>query len=287
MTSPLKIRAEDDLPEPEDLGAPYITDLRGRELFKDFTDPELNMIVDSSKLCALKANQRLSPTRRGINHVYLILKGYVAIWIGSCFNPQKETFLAWRGPDQVIGEMRPLDAEPSPARITTCDPCKFLDIRTDTFMDLAERNPLIYRNIANLLLKKMAFERHRAEVIQTSGSKRRVAQTLIHLAEDRCDSAQLSLSNKVRIPGVIHQNELAGYTGVTRSQVNRDLNGLKIAQMISYRSSKSGISQIAILDKEGLSTVVRTAIRRRKMKSAKKPGTPPFSKDSKDSLLVL
>src|SRR5688500_4226672 len=81
-------------------------DLEKTHLFKD-TDPFwLEHIAKDSNICKLRANAGLNCVRDEVNHLYVIVKGYVAIWRPSCFGPKEYTFLAWRGPGQPIEEMK-------------------------------------------------------------------------------------------------------------------------------------------------------------------------------------
>lgn len=227
--------------------------LTKRELFKNVKLDQLAPLLgkdragnDISRICRLKANQGLYPVRNETSYVYVIISGYLAIWMRSRFNPKKETFLAWRGPEQIIGEMRPIDlAEPFVSTIITCENCEFLEMQNSAFVKLAEIIPMIYRNIANLLVKKMASERNRSEVIQTPTRVRRTAQTLIYLAEERCGKEQFDRGGRLTIPGMIHQDELAAYGGFSRENVNRHLRSFRTKKIISYTASRSG-NQITI-----------------------------------------
>jgi len=240
-----------------------ITDLTDRELFRGVPKEHLQKLIDSEgvRICKLKANERLQPTRES-DHIYVILDGYVAIWNPSHFNPLKNTFLAWRGPEQIIGEMREEGAEPSPVRVVTCDACEFLEIRYDDFDDLTRNNPQIFENIANLLVKKMGAERQRSEVIQTSPARRRIAQTLLSLAQERCSEEQLMSSPKLKIPGIIHQEELGQYAGIRRETVSRHLVALKTKQIISYTSSKRGSNEITIRNRDELKKIAEVPQKR-------------------------
>jgi CRP-like cAMP-binding protein len=230
-----------------------------RELFKNVKPGQLAPLLgrdrlgnEISRVCRLKANQGLNPVRNGTSYVYVIMSGYLAIWIRSRFNPKKETFLAWRGPEQIIGEMRPIDfADPFVSTITTCEQCEFLEIRNSAFVKLAETIPMIYRNIATLLVKKMASERNRSEVIQTPSRERRTAQTLIYLAEERRGKELVDRGRRLTIPGMIHQDELGAYGGFSRENVNRHLRSFRRKKIISYTASRSG-NRITILQPDEL-----------------------------------
>lgn len=241
-------------------------DLATTQLFQGVKVPQIQELLNNpaNRFCTLKANKRLLLNRDRIDHVYLILTGYVVIWASSRFN-RRRAFLAWRGPGQIIGEMRPLeDAEPSSATITTCDPCTFLEMTNKSFVDLANRSRLIYRNVAHLLVKKMVSERHRSEVIRATPVERKVAQTLLFLADERCGKDELKASGPLTIPGTIHQKELGAYAGVERETVNHPLVALKEKEIISYDSEKRDY-QITIRNRPELEKLAKV-----RLKSARK-----------------
>ena len=89
------------------------------------------------------------------------------------------------------------------------------------------------------------------------------SQTLIHLAHERSAPSELSaltfsLSQRepLEIPGIIHQHELAGYIGVKKATVNRELSALRKKKIIDYAERKQG-SPITILDWKALGQAAR------------------------------
>jgi CRP/FNR family cyclic AMP-dependent transcriptional regulator len=227
--------------------------LQNIELFEGIHDDSLRLLISSSSICRLEIHEKLTPTKNEVDYVYVILTGYVGIWLPSRFRGTSENFLAWRGPGQIIGEIRVIGDAPSEARITASEACTLLELRSDTLKDVARSAPGIFRNISRLLLKKMYQERHRLEVIQTSTSARKIAQTLLHLADERDTHIQdrLRKEHRIPIPGLVIQDEIGSYIGVKRETVNRKLTELKRRGLIAYQKSKNG-SEITILDYDGL-----------------------------------
>jgi CRP/FNR family transcriptional regulator, cyclic AMP receptor protein len=233
-----------------------VSDLEGRELFEDADPVALGEIAKDSFVCRLGAQEEIKLIRREVAHVNVILSGYVAIWINSQFTSAEETFLAWRGPEQIIGEMKAVANTPTEARIVTCEPCEFIEMRNDTFTDVAHDSARIYRNIARLLVKKMEHERCRSEIIRMTPAWRKVAQILLHLAHERCGGDRSSIPNRIKIPGVIHQDQVAGYAGTKRETVNRALSLLRRREVIDYDRNVRG-SEITILNRQALERSAR------------------------------
>lgn len=242
-----------------------IDDMKNKELFEEVDEASLKGLLGYSMICKLDSHKRLHPTRNALDYMYVIVSGYVAIWLTSRIIHMGENFLAWRGPEQIIGEMRSVGDEPSEARIITCEPCEFIELRSDILTEVADSNPRIYRNIARLLMEKMHHERHRSEVIQMAPSSKKVAQALLYLAQERCKEDPFNKPNVVAIPGIIHQDEIGAYIGVERETTNRILRKLESNRMITYTSNKNGC-EITILDRKGLDSFAREPSPRRAKK---------------------
>lgn len=250
---------------PEYVGPASMNDLIKKELFHGVNRGGLKSLLGHSNICRLGAGKNLLPTRDGKDYLYIINSGYVAIWLASSLIHNGENFLAWRGPEQIIGEMRSIGDEPTEARITTCEPCEFIEICSDALTDLAEVTPRIYRNVARLLMEKLHQERHRAEVIQMSTARQQVAQTLLYLAEERRRGSPPDKSNVFTIPGLIHQDEIGAYIGAERETTNRVLCKLRGDKTITYTSGRHGC-EITILDRSALNNIVRKPSARRARK---------------------
>ena len=228
-------------------------DLRGRELFRDVPEGALVEIARGCSFRSLNPRDSLEVTHGGVDYIFVIRGGYVAIWTQSQFTEGGVTFIAWRGPEQIIGETKSIADKPSLARIIACDPCELIEMRRDVFKDATEIAPVIYQNVVRLLVRKMEHERCRSEIIRMSPCDRQVAQTLLHLVHERCGDEVLNGGGEVRIPGTIHQEEIAGYIGTGRETINRHLNDFRRSRMINYTAG----SPISILDLGALEEVVR------------------------------
>lgn len=264
----MSVQKRSALPLGRRVERPTIDDLRNLELFHGLKNETFHFICQDSLIYEVDANQRLDTTRDRINYLYVILDGYLTAWRPSCFDPGKEYFLAWRGPNQIIGEMRAIGTEPNSTRFQTCDPCHLLEIPSNTFINAAASDLLIYRNFSNLLMKKMRYQGHRAEVVQMANTRLKVVQTLLHLAEDRCGSEAFKNQDHLHIPGLLNQTELGLYADIDRSTVNRELNELKKEELIYFSGSKSG-TRIVILRRSNLEKITQThhAASRRNQKS--------------------
>jgi CRP-like cAMP-binding protein len=242
--------------EPALVRAATIEDLKDTELYRDLSYEAIQQTLLTSRICRLEPGQRLYTTRNEVDYLYIVSRGYVSIWTRSYFNPADEVFLAWRGPQHILGELRQIGTPPSNTEITACDSCEFIEIRLDSFLDLAANNCFLYRNIAILILRKMWHEGQRSEVVQTTLVRRRLAKTLIHLAQDRVENFSLD-DSVVQIPGTLHQDELGFYAGAGRHSVNIELNKLKDEEIINFGGGNKA-SEITILKLQDLLKIIQS-----------------------------
>lgn len=253
-----------------------IDDLQERELFREIPEDKLNALIGSAWICSLGPDENLWPADEPAKHLFAIIEGNVAIWANSAFDPHQETFLAWRGKEDILFETllawrdrefytgrRRNDSSPK-ATIKTRDSCTFLEIENRAFDKFAESCPLIFRNLARLLVKKMSFEKLRSEVIEALHPNQRIARALLSIAAERLGQAVESLPVTFTIPGPIHQVDLAGYVGHKYETVNRNLSALRKAKIILY----VGHGDFTISDSHKLREIGRA-----QLKSARKPKT--------------
>ncbi len=254
MDTRLQARRRTSIPEPEFIDDAKPEDLNATELFKGVPADAISEIQKASRIVVLKPTQSLYTAREGVDYLYIILKGYVSIWIPPAFDPKlDEVFLAWRGPQQIIGELRKRGDALSDTIITTYEECVFIEIRLDAFGDLADTLCLLYQNVASLVWKKIWYEGRRSEVVQMNPARRQIAQTLINLAEDRCPDFSFKQVEYV-IPGIIHQDELAGYAGITRKSAHEQMKFFREQGFVSYQGKKG--SQITIRNLHRLQEII-------------------------------
>jgi hypothetical protein len=117
----------------------------------------------------------------------------------------------------------------------------------------------------------MRYQGHRSEVVQMSNPASQVAQTLLHLAEERCGTKSFNEQVVLAIPGFLHQREMGAYAGITRETVNRELGALRDKDIITLITSKSGC-KITIVNRTVLQEIVQTPpSRSRKAKNRSVP----------------
>lgn len=209
--------------------------LADTELFRDIPEKTIDKLLQDGevKLHNLDPGEHLILRENGIDFVHVILEGHLEVRLNSDLIKRGPNFLlAFRGPNQIVGEMSAIARKPSVAFISTCEPCELIQINSDALERTARKDWRIYRNIANLLVKKTLDERRRIEVWLMSGGLARVAQALINFLHERGGDPTDDGGQEIR--GVVRQRDIADYIGCDRTTATKHLSELKKRRIISY-----------------------------------------------------
>jgi CRP-like cAMP-binding protein len=215
--------------------ATIIQTLAKTELFRDVPVKTIAKLVESGqvKLYTLAAGTDLTLSDGGVDYLYVILTGHLEVRLNSELIKKGPDFLlAFRGPEQIVGEMSAIARRPSVAFISACEPCELVQIESAALEHTARKDWRIYRNIASLLVKKTLDERRRIEVSLMSGGKAKVAQALLNFLEER--GADEGKNGWQVVRGVVRQRDIADYIGCDRTTATRHLSTLKKDGIISY-----------------------------------------------------
>lgn len=236
-----------------------VEDLQARELFKDVPANVLKKLLESAPLRFLKFESRapLRLTREGIEYIYIIVEGYLEVRFNSQLIKKGPDFLiAFRGPEQVVGEMKAISESPGEATIKARGRCSLIEIPTAAFVQIAERDWRIFRNLARILIKKAFQERKRIEVIQMPMGEAQVAQTLLNFLGER--GSEITENRNLLINGVVRHADIAGYIGCDRTTVARRLRNLKQQNVIDYPDTGRNPGQrITIRSRQALQRIAR------------------------------
>ena len=214
-------------------------DLKQTELFKDMkNEAALKRLAKYSWICELDERQPLHLKRNGVEYIYAIIEGHIEVRIASEIlkgkrYKDKKSFLAWRGRGQVLGEMKAIADEKNNAELTTHGVCTMIEIPSALLTKVADKNAVIYKNLARLIADKTFHERQRVELIQIHSRElhRKFAHMLLIFLEERgyeqCDNGK-------RIKGIFTHDDLAAYIGTTRSSASNYLGSFKREKIIDY-----------------------------------------------------
>jgi len=97
------------------------------------------------------------------DQLYIILKGKVSVTIKNKDEPRVE--IATLGPGEVFGEIAILKSIPRTARITTIEPCSFLTINAQDFLNIYQYFPKDARdNMQIFIAKRLQNKHHRYQL---------------------------------------------------------------------------------------------------------------------------
>jgi CRP-like cAMP-binding protein len=221
-----------------------VEDLRPRKLFRDVPQRVIKKLMQEGevKVLSLQSRLNLKLRRDSVEYLYIIISGHLEVRLDSQLIKKGKNFLlAFRGPDQVVGEMRAITKERGEAVIKTCESCELIEIPSDALILVAETDWRIYRNIAAILVEKTFQERKRIEVIQMPEGEAQVAQALLNFLDER--GIEAGTVKEKRIRGILRQSDIADYIGCDRTTVAKRLSSLKKRKVIDYPDSGRNNSQ--------------------------------------------
>lgn len=134
------------------------------------------------------------------------------------------TWLAFRGPGDLLGEVSVFHGTARMAEVVALTPCTAVVLDAQRFLRFVEERDLIMDLMCQALSRLRESDAHRAE-LRTLPLTARLARTLLRLAEL---SGSASDAGAVRLPGLT-QEELAQAVGVTRNAAVTGLQRLREA----------------------------------------------------------
>jgi CRP/FNR family transcriptional regulator, cyclic AMP receptor protein len=234
---------------------PTVKQLARTKLFQDVSTQTLKSLLqdDQVRFSVLEAQTALELQVDEVYHVYVIMGGYLEVRLYSNLIKKGESFLlAFRGPDQIVGEMTAIARHPSVAFISCSEPCQLIQIRSSALERAAEKDWKIYRNIASLLVDKTLQERKRIEVSLMYKGEAQVAQALLNFWQDR--GADLRPEGGRTIRGILRHHDVADYIGCDRTTAAKRLGDLKKEKIIWYPGQGHPPHRLSIIDVPRLKT---------------------------------
>lgn len=132
------------------------------------------------------------------------------------------TWLAFRGPGDLLGEVSVFHGTPRTAEVVALTPCTAVVLEAERFRRYIEERGLIMDLMRQALSRLRESDTHRTELL-TLPLVVRLARALLRLAELNAPGTELDV---VRLTG-LSQEEIAQATGVTRNAVITGLQRLR------------------------------------------------------------
>jgi CRP/FNR family transcriptional regulator, cyclic AMP receptor protein len=188
--------------------------LRNVDIFRTLDDAQLRQMRALLKQQRFRAGQSIFLQGDPGNCLYIILEGYVRIYLLSA-DGREVTFRVY-GNGAAFGEFAVLDGKPRSACAVALTNSSALVIYREDFLALIERNAAVLQRVVAALTERIRHTTLFAQSLAFLSASGRVAAALVALA----DQASLA-PEPVQLK--ITQRELASYAGATREWTNHAL----------------------------------------------------------------
>src|SRR5262245_28866695 len=193
----------------------------------------------------LKAGEVLFTAGDDGNGCYRLEKGTLKVILTSPHG--EERILALLSPETVVGDLSMIDGLPRSASVIAVSDCELSFVSRAVFRDCAERRPEIYRNLTELLARRLRETDATIAALAFLTWRGRVARALLEVAEIMGEDTG---SGGRVIPNMISQRELAAMAGVARENVSRAFGEWKRRKLIRQSDRSMEICDKPALQRE-------------------------------------
>jgi CRP/FNR family transcriptional regulator, cyclic AMP receptor protein len=200
-------------------------------LFRGMTPHELERLAPLLHERSFPAGASVLTAEQPGEAVYVVLRGSVKVHLLT--SDGAEVILAVLGPGEVVGEMSLADSLGRSASVTTLEESIFVWIDRTIFRSGIEGSPVLARNLADLLSRRMRLANAHLLSLAALDVPGRVASQMLSLSREY---GKEETTDGVRIPIRLTQSDLAALVGASRVRVNQVLGYLRKRGLISIDS---------------------------------------------------
>ncbi|RKN48413.1 Crp/Fnr family transcriptional regulator [Micromonospora endolithica] len=182
------------------------------------------------------------------NHAVLIKRGHVKVV--SATHADQELVLAMRGPNEVVGEMAPLDGRPRSATVVAATPVEAAIVSAEDFNTFLDAHPRVLRFLLTQIMQRLREADHGRVDLATLSVTARVAACLLELGE--VEAGQDATEESAPVVVRVSQNDISAYVGATREAVAKAMGSLRRDGLI-----KTGYRQIRVINREALAALAQ------------------------------
>jgi CRP/FNR family transcriptional regulator, cyclic AMP receptor protein len=199
-------------------------------LFRGMTPHELERLAPLLHERSFPAGASVLTAEQPGEAVYVVLRGSIKVHLLT--SDGAEVILAVLGPGEVVGEMSLADSLGRSASVTTLEESIFVWIDRTIFRSGIEGSPVLARNLADLLSRRMRLANAHLLSLAALDVPGRVASQMLSLSREYGKET----TDGVRIPIRLTQSDLAALVGASRVRVNQVLGYLRKRGLISIDS---------------------------------------------------
>lgn len=206
------------------------------EWFRAIPTERRSLLIGAGRTHSFPAGKCVYRSGDRSNGLWVILDGQVRLT--GLPEDGSEFLVRILKPGSWFGELSTLDGRPRPQEAVAFEPTTLLHIDQTTFDDLANNEPLLFRDIALLTCRNqrraLAFIAHNAAPIR------------VRLAKALLSAASATGHNRIKM----RQAELAAIVGISRQTLNKELKHLEGAHLIDIK-----YAELVVKDETGLRSI--------------------------------
>ncbi len=195
--------------------------LRTVPIFSELQDNILEKISSLMQVRTYSKDQMILMEEALGDSFFVISKGSVKITRLS--EDGREVILAMLGEGEFFGEMSLLDGETRSANVVAIEDAEVMVLNRNDFLSLLERYPRIAISLLEELTRRLRKSDQQIESLSLSDAEKRIAITLIRLAEELGTIKH----GDVTIKTLPYQQDIANMAGTSRETVSRTLKLLE------------------------------------------------------------
>jgi len=214
------------------------------EMFATWPQARRDELLKSARLERYRRRTLVMGHGRNRREVLLVVSGCVEV--GSLSAVGRKYVNALLGPGQAAPLVRLLEEAPLGYDYHAHEDSVVVHLPADAVVAVLDADPILWREVARLALKRQRMSVSMLQGLTLGTVRRRVAATLISLAEFHGSQQESGTDLRVRLP----QQDLASLLGLSRQTVNKQLRMLVDAGVIemSYK-------RLTLLDVQALSRI--------------------------------
>ena len=203
----------------------------GHALFGGLSRADLDALLTHARFERHPAGRKIFEKGAPGRSMMAILSGSVRISASSApFG--RELVLTILQPGDIFGEIALLDGQPRTADATAVSDCELLVLDRRDFLPFLEQRSDVSLQLLKMFCHRLRHTNEHVEHAVFEHMNRRLARTLLHLANSNPQAGKTDTSFSIRVS----QQELADMVGATRESINKKLRGWQRAGLVRLGS---------------------------------------------------
>jgi CRP-like cAMP-binding protein len=220
--------------------------LKHNTFFGSLSDSALDALIERGHIKQYATGDVICRRQERGDTLMVIVTGRIKVMSNTVDG--KEIVLNFLGPGDTTGEIAVLDGRQRTADVVALEKSEVFLVHSRDLLPLLIAHPQALLEVVQVLCEKL---RAASAIIEDSSLdvRRRTARGLLRLALQHGRTSK----EGVRVDLKVSQSELAGYLGLSRENVNRQLSQLKHANVLRIAGT-----HLVVTDEEALCQIAET-----------------------------